>query len=94
MPSGDGLDFFGSLPGSVARLASRLPFSYVMPKGSTLLDRDGPSRSTTVNLLVQGDPQTIRVTSDRFAAQGVRDFEGQTYQLFQASNLAPGQAWP
>jgi mono/diheme cytochrome c family protein len=93
VPSGDGLDFFGSFP-AAAQGSQSIAFSYVLPKGSTLLDRTVSFPIDTVNLLVQGDPQTIRVSGDRYAPQGTRNFEGQVYQLFQASNLAAGQTVP
>lgn len=93
VPSGDGLDFFGSFPAS-SQGSQSIAFSYVLPKGTTQLDRTASFPIEIVNLLVQGDPQTIRVSGDRYAAQGTRDFEGNVYQLFQASALAPGQTVP
>lgn len=93
VPGGDGLDFFGSFP-AASQGTQSIAFSYVIPKGSTLLDRVVSFPVDTVNLLVQGDPQTIRVSSDRLASQGTRSFEGQVYQLFQATALEPGQNVP
>lgn len=93
VPGGDGLDFFGSFP-AASQGTQSIAFSYVLPRGSTLLDRAVSFPIDSVNLLVQGDPQAIRVASDRFASQGTRSFEGQVYQLFQASDLAPGQTVP
>ena len=90
VPGGDGLDFYGSFP-AASQGSQSVAFSYVIPKGTTLLDRVTSFPIDAVNLLVQGDPQAIRVSSDRFASQGTRNFEGQVYQLFQASDLAPGQ---
>ena len=90
VPSGDGLDFFGSLP-AASQGTQSIAFSYVLPKAATVLDRAVSFPIDLVNLLVQGDPQSIHVVSDRFASQGVRDFEGKTYQLFQASGLTAGQ---
>jgi len=93
VPGGDGLDYFGSFP-AASQGSQSIAFSYVLPKGATLLDRAVSFPIATVNLLVRGDPQTAAVSSDRFAAQGVRDFEGQSYQIFQASDLAAGQNVP
>lgn len=93
IPSGDGLNFFGSLP-AASQGAQSIAFSYILPKGSTVLDRAASFPIDVVNLLVQGDTQTIRVSSDRFASQGVRDFEGNPYQLFQANGLTAGQIVP
>jgi hypothetical protein len=93
VPGGDGLDFYGSFP-ATSQGSQSIAFSYVLPKGSTQLDRTTSFPISTVNLLVQGDPQAIRVTGDRFTSQGTRDFEGQVYQLFQADDLAAGQTVP
>jgi mono/diheme cytochrome c family protein len=93
VPAGDGLDFYGSFP-AASQGGQSIAFSYVLPKGSTVLDRTESFPIDTVNLLVRGDEQTIRVSGDRFASQGPRDFEGQVYQLFQASDLAAGQTVP
>jgi mono/diheme cytochrome c family protein len=90
VPGADGLDFYGSFP-AASQGTQSIAFTYVMPQGSTLLDRAVSFPVDSVNLLVQGDPQTIRVSSDRFASQGTRSFEGQVYQLFQASDLSSGQ---
>jgi hypothetical protein len=90
VPAGDGLDFFGSLSAAPQGTQS-IAFGYVLPRGSTLLDRALAFPIDSVNLLVQGDPQAIHVSSDRFQAQGTRSFEGQIYQLFQAGDLTPGQ---
>ena len=87
---GDGLDFFGSLP-TAAQGTESIAFSYMLPKDATTLDRVVAFPIDLVNLLVQGDLQTVRITSDRFASQGTRDFQGTTYQLFQANNLTAGQ---
>jgi mono/diheme cytochrome c family protein len=91
--NGDGLDFFGSFP-AASQGSQSIAFSYLLPKGSTKLDRTVSFPITTVNLLVRGDPQAISVSGDRYTAQGTRDFEGQVYQLFQASNLTAGQNIP
>ncbi len=91
VPAGDGMDFFGSLP-AASQGTESIAFSYMLPKGATVLDRVVTFPIDLVNLLVQGDLQTVHVTSDRFASQGTRDFQGTTYQLFQASNLAAGQS--
>jgi mono/diheme cytochrome c family protein len=91
IPGSDGLDFYGSFP-AASQGSQSIAFSYLLPKGSTQLDRTVSFPIGTVNLLVQGDPQAIHVGSDRFAAQGTRNFEGQDYQLFQASDLAAGQS--
>jgi len=93
VPGGDGLDYFGSFP-AASEGSQSIAFSYVLPKGSTKLDRAVPFPIGTVNLLVRGDPQAISVSGDSYTAQGTRDFEGQVYQLFQASNLAAGQNVP
>jgi hypothetical protein len=55
------------------------------------LDRPIVKPIGVVNLLVQSDPQTTRVTSDRFTSLGVQNFQGQSYQVFQATDLASGQ---
>jgi mono/diheme cytochrome c family protein len=93
VPSGDGLDFFGSLPAATEGGQS-IAFSYVLPKGTTKLDRATSFPIATLNLLVRGDPQAVNVAGDRFMPQGSRDFEGQAYQVFQASDLAAGQSVP
>jgi hypothetical protein len=93
VPGGDGLDFYGSFP-AASQGTQSIAFSYVLPKGSTALDRSVSFPIDSVNLLVQGDPQAIRVSSDRFASQGTRSFEGEVYQLFQAGNVTPGQMVP
>ncbi len=93
VPGGDGLDFFGSMP-AASQGTQSVAFTYVLPQGSTVLDRVASLPIDMVNLLVQGDPQAIRVSSDRFESQGVRSFEGQPYQLFQANGLTAGQTVP
>jgi mono/diheme cytochrome c family protein len=90
---GDGLDFYGSFP-AASQGSQSIAFSYVLPPGSTLLDRTVSFPIASVNLLVQGDPQAIRVSSDRFVSEGTRSFEGQVYQLFQAKDLVAGQSLP
>jgi mono/diheme cytochrome c family protein len=90
---GDGLDFYGSFP-AASQGSQSIAFSYVLPPGSTLLDRTTSFPIVSVNLLVQGDPQAIRVSSDRFVSEGTRSFEGQVYQLFQAKDLVAGQSLP
>jgi mono/diheme cytochrome c family protein len=91
VPTGDGLDYFGSFP-AASQGSQSIAFSYLLPKGSTQLDRTMSFPIDTINLLVRGDAQAINVSGERFASQGTRDFEGQVYQLFQASNLAAGQS--
>jgi hypothetical protein len=93
VPGGDGLDFFGSLPAASQGNRS-IAFSYLLPNGSTQLDRTISVPIAVLNLLVRGTPQTVSVTGDRYRSQGTRDFEGQTYQLFQAINLTAGQTVP
>jgi hypothetical protein len=93
VPGGDGLDYFGSLS-AASQGTQSIAFSYVLPKGSTVLDRVASFPIDLANLLVQGDPQAIRVSGDRFQSQGVRSFEGNPYQLFQANGLAAGQTVP
>jgi hypothetical protein len=93
VPGGEGLDFFGSLP-AASQGSQSIAFSYLLPKGLTQFDRTISVPIATLNLLVRGAPQTIRVTGDRYVSQGTRDFEGQTYQLFQAINLMAGQTVP
>jgi mono/diheme cytochrome c family protein len=90
---GDGLDFFGSFP-AASQGSQSIAFSYVLPKGSTKLDRAISFPIAALNLLVRGDAQAVSVAGDPFAAQGTRDFEGQVYQIFQASDLAAGQNVP
>jgi mono/diheme cytochrome c family protein len=90
VPGGDGLDFYGSFP-AASQGSQSIAFSYRLPTGSALLDRTLAFPIDSVNLLVQGDPQAISVSSDRFAFQETRSFEGTVYQIFKASNLAPGQ---
>jgi mono/diheme cytochrome c family protein len=93
VPGGDGLNYFGSLS-AASQGTQSIAFSYVLPKGSTVLDRVASFPIDLVNLLVQGDPQAIHVSGDRFESQGVRSFEGNPYQLFQANGLAAGQTVP
>lgn len=93
VPGGDGLNYFGSLS-AASQGTQSIAFSYVLPKGTTVLDRVMSFPIDVVNLLVQGDTQAIHVSSDRFEAQGVRSFEGNPYQLFQANSLAAGQTVP
>lgn len=90
VPGGDGLDFYGSFP-AASQGSQSIAFSYVLPPGSPLLDRAVTFPIAAVNLLVQGDPQTIRVAGDQFISEDTRSFDGQPYQLFRANNLTPGQ---
>jgi mono/diheme cytochrome c family protein len=88
--TGDGIDYYGEVP-PAASGGTTVAYSYVLPGTSTALDRPIVKPIGVVNLLVQSDPQTTRVTSDRFTSLGVQNFQGQSYQVFQATDLASGQ---
>jgi mono/diheme cytochrome c family protein len=90
VPGANGLDFYGSFP-AMSQGTQSIAFSYVLPRGSALLDRVVSFPINKVNLMVQGDPQTIQVSGDRFTSQDTRNFEGEVYQLFQASDVTAGQ---
>jgi mono/diheme cytochrome c family protein len=91
--SGDNLDFYGSLPPG-GQGSTSIAFSYFLPDGATALDRPVYFPIELANILVQGNSQTVRVVSDRLTSQGVENFEGKPYQLFQAMSIMPGQNLP
>ena len=89
-PNANGLDFYGYIPVGTSNAAS-IAFSYQLPGTKFALDRTLFQNVKVVNVLIAGAPDQVQVSGDNFMSGGTQDFSGQTYQLYQATNLAPGQ---
>ena len=89
VPNGDGLDYYDVVP--VGAGSTQIIFQYSLPKTSVALDRPIFQKVSVVNLLLGGDSAQVSVSSPQLTVAGPQSIQGQTYQLYQGANLAPGQ---
>ena len=87
--SGDGLDYYDGIP--VGKDVQQIIYQYTLPVSTTSLSRLLYHPVGSVNLLVQGDPGSTNVTSDRLTAVGTQAIQGTNYQQFTASDLQANQ---
>jgi hypothetical protein len=89
VPNGDGLDYYDVVP--VGSGTAQIIYQYSLPGGSAVLDRPLFQNVGRVNVLIEGDPGQVNVSSPQLTSAGSQPIQGQTYQLYQGVNLASGQ---
>ncbi|HEY4720843.1 MAG TPA: c-type cytochrome, partial [Anaerolineae bacterium] len=87
--NGDGLDYYDAVP--VGSGTAQIVYQYSLPGGSAVLDRPLFQNVGVVNMLIEGDPAQVSVSSPQLTSAGLQSIQGKTYQQYKGANLAPGQ---
>lgn len=86
----DSLLYFDAV--AVGDNAAQIVYRYVLPAAPYVLDRPLFQDVGSVNLLVEGDPAQVVVSSGQLTSAGVQPIQGATYQQFRGSALTSGQS--
>ncbi len=89
VPNGDGLDYYEAVP--VGSGSAQIIYQYSLPGGSAVLDRPLFQNVSVVNMLIEGDPAQVSVSSPQLTSAGPQTIQGKTYQQYKGANLAAGQ---
>ncbi len=97
-PQGDGLDYYEAIP--VGQQSQQIVFQYTLPATATSLSRAIYQPIALVNLLVGGQTDQLKITSDQLQSNGTRTIPAapdngqptaQTFQQYTAQGIQPGQ---